>query len=144
MSQDEMTAFLQERGHGVLAFGDEDGGYATPMSFGFDADNRQCIFQFVFGSNSTKRTYVEREATATLVVHERPAIDDWRSVVAEGDVEPLSNTSVQRAAAVFADHANVTSFDVFDDPLEEADVEWFEFQIREMNGRQATDPGTGG
>lgn len=141
MSTEEMERFLERRGVGTLAFGDEEGGYAVPMSFGYDAPNSRCVFQFAFGDGSRKKTYVEKNNTVTLSVHQRPDIEDWRTVLVEGTLKEIPSEEETRASAVFASQARMASNEVFRQPVEETEFVWYALDAEEMSGRQSLSRG---
>lgn len=138
MERDRIDEFLESQGIGTLAFGNETGGYATPMSFGYDRDQERCIFQFAFGEGSTKATFVDDGNPVTLSVYEWRSIDDWRSVVLRGTLQRIPGGGSAEAAGIFAEHATIASLEVFEQPLEELDLEWYELRIEELRGRAAT------
>jgi hypothetical protein len=75
MESDEIATFLESQGIGTLAFGNEGGGYAIPMSFGYDRAEDRCIFQFAFGDESEKAAFLDEEKRVTLSVYE------WRGLM---------------------------------------------------------------
>lgn len=137
MTDDEITGFLAGAGYGTLAFGGEDGGYAIPMSFGYNDSEDCCVFQFAFGTHSRKRAYIRAGKTVTLTADEWDDIDHWQSVVVRGTLQRIEDKEAPAAAEVFADQAKIASLDVFQQPLEELDLEWYELQIEEKQGRRA-------
>ncbi|WP_313686794.1 pyridoxamine 5'-phosphate oxidase family protein [Halobellus marinus] len=102
MDDDEIARCLESMGAGTLAFGDERGGYAIPMSFGYDSVNDRCIFQFSFGEDSRKAAYIERDNRVSLSVHEWNSVTDWRSVVVQGTLEPVPEERNAKTAGIFA------------------------------------------
>lgn len=138
MSREEVAAFLDRQGDGVLAFGG-DLSYAIPISFGYDVAENRVIFQFVFSPGSRKRSYIEAGEDVTLVVYDWAAPDDWRSVLVTGSLAPIEPESPAAVAAseVFAPRATAISLAGFEHPAEELDPQWYELAIQEMQGRQA-------
>jgi len=137
MEGDEITDFLESQGVGTLAFGSEAGGYAIPMSFGYDSAEGRCIFQFAFGDGSAKADYVDAGNPVSLSVFEWDSVDDWRSVVVRGTLRPIPESESATAAGVFAAHAKIASLEVFRLPLEDLDLEWYELRIDDERGRQS-------
>ncbi len=137
MSTEEAERFLERTGVGTLAFGDEDGGYAVPMSFGYDAANGRCVFQFAFGDGSRKQEYIEKGGRVTLSVYERTDTEDWRTVLVEGGLEEIPPEEETRASAVFASQARMASNEVFRQPVEETEFVWYALDADEVSGRQS-------
>lgn len=137
MTESEIAEFLESHGVGTLAFGNEEGAYAIPMSFGYDRAHDRCIFQFAFDDESLKRRYVEADRTVCLSVFEWNDVTDWRSVVIMGDLNDLEGDANPKAASVFAAYARVATLEVFDTPLEELDLSWYSLYIHDKRGRKA-------
>lgn len=137
MSGGEIADFLESKGVGALAFGNEDGAYAIPMAFGYDRDHDVCIFQFAFGDESRKRAYLDENRSVSLCVFEWHDEVDWKSVVLNGQLSNIENDADPRAAGVFAAYASVATLEVFDEPLEEMDLSWYRLNIEEKRGRKS-------
>ena len=137
MSEEEIMAFLEHSGLGTLAFGSENGGYALPMSFGYDSARGRCVFQFAFGDGSRKQAFIEATNRVSLAVHEWNSVEDWRSVVLQGTLHRIPEDGQAKAAGLFAAHAKIASLDVFRQPLEELDLLWYELRIEKKHGRAA-------
>jgi len=138
MSDEEIGSFLARRGHGVLSFGGEVP-YGLPISFGYDVLNDRCVFQLLFSEDSRKATHIDESAAVSLVAYEWESVDEWRSVVVDGELSPIPDDSPEAvdAAAVFAEFATVVGTSVFDQPLEELDSNWYELSIRASSGRKS-------
>lgn len=89
MGEDEIAAFLTERGTGVLALADGDDAYAVPISFGYE-DGRVYFAFFRFDDEPRKETYAEATRTACLAVYDAESPQRWRSVLALGPIHPVS------------------------------------------------------
>ncbi|GAB6860869.1 pyridoxamine 5'-phosphate oxidase family protein [Haloplanus litoreus] len=138
MSDEEIGSFLARRGHGVLSFGGEVP-YGLPISFGYDVLNDRCVFQLLFPDDSKKGAYLDESAAVTLVAYEWESVDEWRSVIVDGELSPIPDDSPEAvdAAAVFAEFATVVGASVFDQPLEELDSNWYDLSIRASSGRKS-------
>lgn len=139
MGHGEIADFLESAGLGTLAFGDERGGYAIPMSFGYDRDEDRCILQFGVDDESTKAHYVTESGRVSLSVHEWESVDEWKSVVIHGTLEHIPEEQTVDAAETFAANANIASLDVFQTPIEELGFEWYALNVEEKHGRQPAD-----
>ncbi|RQG88800.1 hypothetical protein EA462_10365 [Natrarchaeobius halalkaliphilus] len=137
MPEDEIDSFLEKTGIGTLSFGTEDGGYAVPMSFGFDRDNQRCLFQFVSDDDSTKEAHLERSNRVTLTVYEWSEVDDWRSVVLRGSLDELPDDELYDAADTFSDYAVPVSLSIFEKKATELDFSWYTLDVRSKSGRWA-------
>jgi nitroimidazol reductase NimA-like FMN-containing flavoprotein (pyridoxamine 5'-phosphate oxidase superfamily) len=135
MSADEVETFLNRRGHGVLSFGGEEP-YGIPLSFGYDPGADRCIFQLFSAPGSRKQTSLSGTDAVNLVTYEWNHIDDWRSVVVDGHLRPIEEGTEEatEASEVFFEHGSVVGAEVFDEPLEELDGQWYELEIERLSG----------
>lgn len=88
MDDDEVAAFLRDRGHGVLALADGDAAYGVPISFGYDGERLFFVFQRPT-ERSRKVRFAETTETATLTVYDVVGKHDWRSAVVEGELREV-------------------------------------------------------
>lgn len=135
MTADEVEAFLNRRGHGVLSFGGELP-YGIPLSFGYDPATDRCIFQLFSAVGSRKQASLAESDAVNLVTYEWNHIDDWRSVVVDGTLLPIEDGTEEAADAsdIFFEHGSVVGTEVFDQPLEELDGQWYELEIEQLSG----------
>lgn len=135
MSDGEIAEFLSSRGHGVLALSG-DRPYALPMSFGYDRSNRRCVMQFMSDPDSRKRDRVGPGTPACLAVYEWNHEDDWRSVLAEGELEPIAAGSERERAAgdLFSEDAGTVGLSIFGRPIADLDPQWHELEIETLSG----------
>jgi len=138
LSDAEVTSFLESRGVGTLAFGDEDGAYSIPMSFGYDSVNDRLVLQMAVGEDNRKTRYVEKGNRVSLSAYDWNSIDDWRSVVVRGTLHRVPAEETSTVAGIFAAHANIASLEVFRQPLDEVELAWYELRVEDIHGRQAT------
>jgi nitroimidazol reductase NimA-like FMN-containing flavoprotein (pyridoxamine 5'-phosphate oxidase superfamily) len=137
MSDAEIEAYLQERGHGVLSLSRDGFAYGIPMSFGYDPENERCIVQFISAAESEKETFLAETTEATLTVYDWSTPDDWRSVIVSGSVEPLPDDDFAEAAAVFSATGAAVALTVFGRPLSELDPNWYQLSVSKVTGRKA-------
>ncbi|MDQ2052574.1 pyridoxamine 5'-phosphate oxidase family protein [Natronolimnohabitans sp. A-GB9] len=139
MDEDEIADFLEAQGIGTLSMGNETGGYGIPMSFGYDRAGDRCLLNLSFGGDDTKSEYLKEGNQVTLSTYEWHDVDEWRSVVVRGTLEEVSIAENPHVAGIFAAYSKLASRDVFQQPLEELDFEWYELQIEDVHGRQAVE-----
>ncbi|MFB6135395.1 MAG: pyridoxamine 5'-phosphate oxidase family protein [Halobacteriaceae archaeon] len=137
MTEEAIDEFLERQGLGVLAFPSDEDAYSLPMSFGYDRYDAELFFQFAMEETSEKRIHLTTDRDASLTVFEWRSVDDWRSVNVRGPIRQLPPEEYGRAAAVFAAYARVASLEVFDEPLQELDLEWYVLDAESMTGRQS-------
>jgi nitroimidazol reductase NimA-like FMN-containing flavoprotein (pyridoxamine 5'-phosphate oxidase superfamily) len=135
MTETEIAEFLTSQGHGVLSFGGETP-YGIPLSFGYDVLENRCIFQLISGPDSRKQASLAETKAVNLVTYEWSDVDNWRSVVLDGELSPIEAETPEAidAAEIFAEHGSVVGVEVFDRPLERMDAEWYELRIETMQG----------
>ena len=138
MTDEEIVAFLERQGHGVLSFGG-DAPYGLPVSFGYDVLNNRCVMQLVFAEGSRKQAHLNDSDAAHLVAYDWQGVDDWTSVLIDGRLSPIESETPDAvdAADVFAEFATMVGLTVFDHPPNELDAQWYELTIDEMSGRTA-------
>ncbi|AXG05783.1 pyridoxamine 5'-phosphate oxidase family protein [Haloplanus rubicundus] len=128
MRRDEIDAFLRDIGTGVLSLTDGAETYAIPESFGYD--DGTLYFQFGYGDDSNKLSYLSTTDVATFTAY---TVDPARSVVARGPVEPVSDPADDRAAAALAGNATIPNVNVSPD----GDVQFAFYRLDpdELSGR---------
>jgi nitroimidazol reductase NimA-like FMN-containing flavoprotein (pyridoxamine 5'-phosphate oxidase superfamily) len=94
MDGPEIGAFLDTQGTGVLSLARDDDGYGVPVSFAFEANESAFYFRFGYGPDSQKRAFVRAAETVTFTVYDHTP-EGWKSVVAEGELETLTETSLE-------------------------------------------------
>lgn len=84
-----IESFLDSQSVGTLSLAKGDESYAVPVSFTFDADDRDLYFRLGYAPGSRKREFIDATERATFVV----AADTetgWKSVIARGEPEHRS------------------------------------------------------
>ncbi|SNZ15224.1 Nitroimidazol reductase NimA, pyridoxamine 5'-phosphate oxidase superfamily [Natronoarchaeum philippinense] len=140
MTDEEIAAFLERQGHGVLSFGGETP-YGLPISFGYDVIDNRCIFQLVSGDTSKKQDYIDASPAVTLVSYDWGSIDNWHSVIIDGEMVEIPDDSPEAvdAADIFAESATAVGLSVFEGSFDDLEPSWYTLQIEEMSGRRAPD-----
>ena len=131
MRRDDIDAFLRDVGTGVLSLTDGVETYAVPESFGYDAGT--LYFQFGYGDDSDKRSYLSTTDVATFTAY---TVDPARSVVARGPVEPVPDPADDRAAAALAGNATIPNVNVSPDtPDADVQFDFYRLDPDELSGR---------
>jgi len=133
MSADEVAAFLESSGDGVLTL--HDGVHSFPVSFGYDRDTDRCVFQLLTAPESAKRG-LDAETPATLVAYAVDSPDDWSSVVVDGVLTeiPAPDAEQQRR---YAEQATPIGMSVFDADPVVLDAAWYELRPTDATGRRS-------
>lgn len=136
MSDEETDAFLGSRETGVLSLARADDPYAIPISYGYDASDRQFYLRSVSTPDSEKRRFVRSGSDAQLVVY-----DDedgvYRSVVATGrlvsiDPDDLTAADIRQYGA-----AERPLFEIWPQPKEGLDIDLYRLEPETVTGRLA-------
>ncbi|WP_218778796.1 pyridoxamine 5'-phosphate oxidase family protein, partial [Halobacterium hubeiense] len=90
MDETERDEFLRQRGIGVLSLANENVAYGMPVSFGWDGDDLYFIL-LQFGEDSEKLDYAATTERATFSTYNFEDEHHWRSVVARGPLEEVSD-----------------------------------------------------
>jgi len=129
--------FLGRRGTGVLALARDGESYAVPVSYGYDEGTGCFYLRLGFGPVSEKRRFVETTERATLVVYGQTD-DRWRSVVARGALEPITEADVDLALVRALRQADLPLLAIFDVDREELSFQTYRLDPDELGGRTAT------
>ncbi|MGB9965565.1 pyridoxamine 5'-phosphate oxidase family protein [Halobacterium sp. CBA1126] len=116
MDETEREAFLRERGIGVLSLASGDVAYGTPISFGYDGDALYFIL-LQFGEDSEKLDYAAATETATFSTYEYDDEHHWRSVVARGPIEEVSEEASDDATDTMFENAQFASLFPHGEPI---------------------------
>lgn len=135
LSESEVNEFLGNGGTGTLSFSTEieEPPFSLPVSYGYDSDTQSFYFRLAFPPGSKKTSVLDN--SVTFVTHEQTS-DGWRSVVALGELEevsdmPYNSTAVQGMWAV-----DIPDIDVFDRPPEEIPFRHFRLDPEKFTGRK--------
>lgn len=145
MSEEEMVAFLQSHGHGVLSLPDDDDVYSIPVSFGYAGDE-DVVYLYLnrFGEDSTKLELLQQTDRASIVAYDVESSEKWRSVSLTGEFRDLGGAASRTSTTDLANKQYVRQvmeenawFPEFADDAEEInESRVFLFVIDEMTGRQ--------
>jgi len=136
MSEAETDEFLGTHETGVLSLARGDDPYAIPVSYGYDASDRQFYVRSVSTPDSEKRRFIRSGSDARLVVYD----DDecvYRSVVATGvlvriDPDDLTAADIRQYGA-----AERPLFEIWPRPKEGLDIDLYRLDPETVTGRLA-------
>lgn len=135
LSDSELDEFLGTGGTGVLSFSTEaaEPPFSLPVSYGYDADGGSFYFKLAFPPDSGKADVVDRPVT--FVVHARTD-RGWRSVVATGELEDLTDADYDATAVQGMWAVDIPRVDVFERPPKEVPFRQFRLAPERLTGRK--------
>jgi nitroimidazol reductase NimA-like FMN-containing flavoprotein (pyridoxamine 5'-phosphate oxidase superfamily) len=114
MDATDIADFLATQHTGVLSLAEGNDSYAIPVSFAHKADEGAVYFRLGYGADSNKRRFVGAVDTASFVVHDQTD-EGWKSVVVHGELEQLSENSLDSTVVQSVRDLDIPYFNVFDD-----------------------------
>ena len=129
----EIAEFLDARHAGVLSLADGGDAYSIPVSFDYDGDESALFFRFGFGPDSQKRQFLEAVESASFVVFEREE-GRWKSVVIEGPVETVSESTLDSNIVEALDGLDIPYFRIHQRPSGNMDFEIARLDATKMTG----------
>ena len=135
LCEQELNDFLGTGGTGVLSFSTEieEPPFSVPVSYGYDADAGQFYFRLAFPDDSEKADLVDNPVT--FVTHAETDAG-WRSAVATGDLEDVTEMDYDSAAVQGMWAVDIPEVDVFDRPPEEIPFRQFRLAPEKLTGRK--------
>lgn len=125
--------FMNSQQTGVLSLADDDEAYAIPVSFAYDDGGPNIYVRLGYAPGSEKQRFVEAVDRVTFVVYDRTD-EGWRSVVARGRLETVSETSLGSAIAESVEQLDIPFFQVFDRPATDLDFSILRIDVQEIDG----------
>ena len=134
MSPEETDAFLGDHETGVISLARSDEPYATPVSYGYNASDRQFYLRLVSMPDSEKHRFLAPEPEARLVVY-ADADDQYRSVIAVGtlaqiDPDELTVEDVQQYGT-----ARRPLFEIWQTLKGDLDIDLYRLDPDSLSGR---------
>lgn len=129
----DIGEFLRGQGTGVLALAKGGSVYALPVSFAYHDDEPAIYFRFGYGPDSQKRTYVEDADEASFVVYDHTD-DGWKSVLAEGQLEPVSESQLDTTVDEAVNRLHIPYFEVHRRPTSELEFSIVRLDIDKLSG----------
>ncbi len=137
LSEQERNEFLGTGGIGVLSFtkSEDEPPASLPVSYGYYDDAEMFYFRLSFPPNSTKESVIDNPVS--FVTYDE-GDDGWRSVVATGTLEELTELPHESAAVQGMWAVDIPAVDVFDRPRSEITFHDFRLDPEQMSGRKET------
>lgn len=129
----EISEFLAPRQTGVLALADAGSLYAIPVSFAYDDAGPAIFFRFGYGPDSQKRRYVDGAAQASFVVYDRTDAG-WKSVIAEGRLEPVTESQLDSTIEQAVNGLQIPFFEVHRQPVSELEFTITRLDVDKLSG----------
>lgn len=129
----DIAAFLSTQGTGVLSMADDGDSYAVPLSFAFDDEHHDLYFRMGYGPESRKRGFVESGGIVSFVVA-ADTDEGWKSVVARGRLEVLSESTLDSAIVESVRKLDIPYFRVHDRPARNTTFNIVRLDVTELSG----------
>lgn len=133
MDSIEIAAFLDSQQIGVLSLARENDSYAIPVSFAYDENEHNVYLRLGYGSHSTKREFVDSVDRASFLVYD-DTDDGWKSVLARGHIEELSDTSPDSTGVQAVRNLKIPYFEVHSESSEKLEFNIVKMTVTELTG----------
>ncbi|EMA56145.1 pyridoxamine 5'-phosphate oxidase family protein [Halococcus thailandensis] len=135
LSDEEMNAFLGNGGTGTLSFStsSDEPPFSLPVSYGYDTDTAHFHYRLALPSGSTKEKFLDRPVS--FVTHSRTN-DGWRSVIAVGALEDLTELPYEAAARQERWAVDIPFVDIFEESPDDVTFNQFRLVPDELTGRK--------
>lgn len=132
LDPEERDEFLGTGGTGVLALSStsDEPPHSIPVSYGYDPTESVFYFRLATGPDSEKGNLSDR--AVSFVTYGRD--DGWRSVVARGRLEDVTEEAIATETLDGLDHVDIPLLDVFDRPTRTVSFEFFRLLPEELTG----------
>ena len=136
MDEETRKEFLGTGGTGVLSAGSgpDDPPYSLPVSYGYDTVEDDLYFRLAFSPESEKPTKLADRTPVSFVVH-RQTDDGWRSVVARGRLEEVTEAAIDSGVVQAMQRIHIPLVDVFERHPRELAFRFFRLARSEFSGR---------
>ena len=137
MSENELHEFLEHGGTGIVSFsaGMDEAPYSLPVSYGYDVPSEDFYFRFGFESGTSKESVVEEERPISFVTYGHTD-SGWRSVVATGELEEVTEAEIGTQAAEAIRRIEIPLVDVFEHHPKELTFRFFRLLDADVSGRK--------
>jgi nitroimidazol reductase NimA-like FMN-containing flavoprotein (pyridoxamine 5'-phosphate oxidase superfamily) len=135
MSPDETDTLLARHETGVLTLARDDEPYAIPISYGYDAGERQFYLRLVSTPESEKRRFLASEPESRLVVYEEDG-DVYRSVVATGQLQEIPREELTVEHIEQYGEAKRPLFEIWGQGKHDLDIALYRLDPDQLQGRR--------
>jgi nitroimidazol reductase NimA-like FMN-containing flavoprotein (pyridoxamine 5'-phosphate oxidase superfamily) len=135
MSPDETDTLLARHETGVLTLARDDEPYAIPISYGYDAGERQFYLRLVSTPESEKRRFLASEPESRLVVYEEDG-DVYRSVVATGRLREIPREELTVEHIEQYGDAKRPLFEIWGQGKHDLDIALYRLDPGQLQGRR--------
>ncbi|WP_254824545.1 pyridoxamine 5'-phosphate oxidase family protein [Haloglomus halophilum] len=135
MSPDETDTLLARHETGVLTLARDDEPYAIPISYGYDAGERQFYLRLVSTPESEKRRFLASEPESRLVVYEEDG-DVYRSVVATGQLQEIPREELTVEHIEQYGEAKRPLFEIWGQGKHDLDIALYRLDPGQLQGRR--------
>ena len=137
MSEDELHEFLEHGGTGIVSFGagTDEAPYQLPVSYGYDVPSEDFYFRFGFETETEKGAFIEEGRSVSFVTYDHTD-SGWRSVVATGELEEVTEAEIGSEAAEAIQRLEIPLVDVFEHPTDEVTFRFFRLLADDVSGRK--------
>lgn len=135
MDVEERDAFLGNGGTGVISFASPAGEspHSVPVSYGYDSSAATFYFRLAVGAESEKGDAAGRHVT--FVVYGQHD-DDWRSVVAKGQLEETTEPAIATESLQGLQQVHIPLVDIFGRPTRDVPFEFYRLVPAELTARK--------
>lgn len=133
MADDEIAAFVGDRGTGVLALPADERPYAIPVSYAFDGTDREFLLRLGHLDDSEKDRHLDDHAAARLIVYDEEPL---RSVIADGTLVELPKSELSPETIHTLGEGETPAFELWEEDKQELEVTIHRLEDTEVTGRQ--------
>jgi len=141
MSDKKRDEFLGRGGTGTISVAtpDDEPPYSRPVSYGYDAETGNFYFRFAVGPEDTGKADIVDQGSAVSFVTHNQTDNGWRSVVATGRLEEITQSALDPAVADAMGRVTVPFVDIYDSHPLTLDFRFFRLTPDECSGKRETE-----
>lgn len=133
MSSEEIVAFLESKGTGVLALPAQDRPYAVPVSYAFDDRSEELLLRLGHLEDTEKDQHLDGPTPARVVVYEP---EGPRSVIVDGTLVELDPEALDPETIRSLGSGETPAFDLWPVDKPDLDVTIHRLTDAELTGRK--------